>query len=170
MDWVPIEQVQYWTTDKKFGVKLNPKALRELLRHAQSAGTLETGGIAMGRYSECHTYATVDLFTGPPPDSQHGPMTFLRGTSGLQRLVAKLWRSERRYYLGEWHYHPHASAQPSGTDLSQMKTIANDEKYATPEPLLFIVGGDPNSEWELRVYLAFRNRDQLEPMNQRTSG
>jgi integrative and conjugative element protein (TIGR02256 family) len=162
MNGLPIENREYWTADKKFGVVLLPKAIEELLKHAQLAKKLETGGIAMGRYSECHRYATVDHFTGPPADSQHGPTTFLRGVKGLQTLIAKLWRSERRYYLGEWHYHPGAAAEPSGTDLSQMLEVANDEKYACPEPLLFIIGGDPSAAWELRIFLTFRNRKQIE--------
>jgi integrative and conjugative element protein (TIGR02256 family) len=157
-----LTQIEYCTKDRKFGVIVLPAALEEILAFAAESAGLETGGIALGRYSECHTYATVDKFTGPPTDSKRSKFIFVRGVHGLQALIAKLWKKERRYYLGEWHFHPGASANPSGTDLAQMIAIANDVNYACPEPLLFIIGGDPRASWELKVLLTFPNGKQVE--------
>lgn len=155
-------QIEFWTKDRKFGVIIPPTALEGILGFAAESVGVETGGIALGRYSGCHTFATVDNFTGPPTDSKRSKFNFVRGVQGLQALIAKLWKKERRYYLGEWHFHPGASANPSGTDLAQMIAIANDANYACPEPLLFIIGGDPKTSWELKVLLTFPNRKQVE--------
>lgn len=156
------KQLEFWTSDKKFGVVVLPKALAEILQFSIESSGLETGGIAMGRYSESHTCAIVDRFTGPPTDSQRGTSTFVRGVRGLQTLLTKLWTKERRYYLGEWHYHPGASANPSSTDLSQMRAIASDPNYACPEPLLFILGGNPKNKWELKIVLTHSSESHVE--------
>lgn len=158
----PNPKLEYWTADRKFGVIVLPKALAEILRHAAAAKGMETGGIALGRYSDCQTWATVDYLSGPPADSQHGRSTFIRGVQGLSAMVARLWKKERRYYLGEWHFHPGASATPSGTDLTQMIAIATDAKYACPEPLLLIIGGDPKGAWELKAFLTFADKTHVE--------
>jgi hypothetical protein len=70
----------------------------------------------------------------------------VRTVGKLQAWLDSLWRRKADYYVGEWHYHPGASASPSGVDVAQMRAIARDEKYACPEPLLIILGGDPRAE------------------------
>ena len=70
---------------------------------------------------------------------------------GLQRSVNKLWKS-RSFYLGEWHFHPFAAPDPSGSDISQMCEIARAESCKCPEPVLVILGGDPAGEWQIRAF------------------
>src|SRR5262249_3629493 len=80
--------------------------------------------------------------------------TFERGVDGLAAWLATLWRAPRKtYYLGEWHYHPHASPDASPQDRAQMITFSRNLAYACPEPLLVIVGGDPDGAWDARAYV-----------------
>jgi hypothetical protein len=75
--------------------------------------------------------------------------------------LEKLW-PKKDYYLGEWHFHPHAAAEPSGTDIGQMIEISTSTKYRCPEPLLLILGGDPNGSWHIRVFVFPRGATLLE--------
>jgi hypothetical protein len=102
----------------------------------------ETGGILIGRYSDDRSMAFVEQVTGPPPDSRRAFATFFRGVKGLQELLDRLWaKPDKRYYLGEWHYHLSPILTPSRDDVMQMGRIASSNSYACPEPILVIVTG-----------------------------
>lgn len=89
----------------------------------------------------------------PPPDSKSGTTWFARGVCGLQRWLDSLWHGpSRAYYLGEWHLHPGGAPTPSGTDLEQMTAIANNPRYACPEPILVILGG-ASPEWLMGAFV-----------------
>lgn len=158
----PQDEPAFWSQDKKFGAILTANALAELVRYAAAAGQLETGGILMGRYNDQHNCAIIDYVTGPPSDSEHGHSTFVRGVKGLGAIVSRLWTKERRYYLGEWHFHPGASPIPSHTDLTSMVAIARDAKYSCPEPILLIIGGTPPKSWELSLQVTSANGAHVE--------
>lgn len=89
--------------------------------------------------------AIISLASGPPSDSTAGRTWFVRGINGLGRMLDKCFKSAGSYYLGEWHFHPFASPSPSSQDIQQMLTIAKDKKYNCPEPIMIILGGDPNT-------------------------
>ena len=121
---------------------------RLVISHCQLSGMrdlcskshpLETGGVLTGYYNAGHDTAIVTGAAGPPPDSEKGRTRFYRGTQGLGQVLANLWR-KREYYLGEWHYHPGGSAQPSPADVRQMQDIAKDDDAHCPEPILLVMG------------------------------
>jgi integrative and conjugative element protein (TIGR02256 family) len=112
----------------------------------------ETGGILVGRYTKELDYAVVSEASAPPSDSRAGRTWFTRGVRGLRRLLSRLWK-QRTYFLGEWHFHPHAAPDPSGVDLEQLGTIASSKDYQCAAPLLVIIGGDPNDTWTLRAFV-----------------
>ncbi|HKH36596.1 MAG TPA: Mov34/MPN/PAD-1 family protein [Rubrobacter sp.] len=59
----------------------------------------------------------------------------------MQRWLDGLWRRrKRRYYLGEWHFHPGGAAEPSPTDTEQMAKIMHSASYKCPEPVPLLVG------------------------------
>ncbi|MFT3767498.1 MAG: Mov34/MPN/PAD-1 family protein [Minicystis sp.] len=135
-------------------MSLEPPSLSALHRFARKAGDRETGGILAGDYNEALDCARVVKVSAPPRDSRAGAWSFERGIDGLGDWLATLWRGRRRmYYLGEWHYHPHASPEASAQDRAQMVAVAREKAYACPEPLLVILGGDADRGWELRVYV-----------------
>lgn len=114
----------------------------------------ETGGVLVGRYSTDGIVAHVDLATAPPGDSSAGVDWFERGKEGLAEILLQQWnRPERRYYLGEWHYHPLGRAEPSPQDRRQMAEIARDANYKCPLPLLVIASPATLRRRTVRAFL-----------------
>lgn len=140
-------------SDGRFRVHVGHQQWATLLAACRRSGPLETGGLLVGRYNELHDTAVVTGVWGPPTDSVRTRTSFRRGIRGLQRQLNSLWGSGE-YYLGEWHYHPDGSGQPSNTDMGQMVRIAKSLRYNTPEPILIVVGG---AEWDVIAHVFPRN-------------
>ena len=126
--------------DGRFGVRLGPRQFETLMGLCRKSGSMETGGLLVGRYNETRDTADVTRVWGPPSDSVRRRTNFWRGTSGLQEKLDSLWTSQE-YYLGEWHYHPTGAGHPSKTDMRQMARISRSSTYNCPEPILIVVGG-----------------------------
>ena len=125
-----------------------------MISYCQAAEGKETGGVLVGYYMPTLDCAVVTEVSGPPADSRASRTRFQRGVRGLKQWLTSLWnRSQRRYYLGEWHFHPYAAPCPSGDDCNQMCKIAASPEYHCPEPLLIIVGGNPGNDWSLSVHV-----------------
>ena len=78
-----------------------------------------------------------------------------------------MWRLEqRRYYLGEWHFHPFSNPSPSSTDEKQMKIISEDKSYSCPEPIFFIIGGDPNTNCDYKAFVYVKSKGIIELFSQ----
>ncbi|WP_037248977.1 Mov34/MPN/PAD-1 family protein [Rhodopirellula baltica] len=144
----------------KFGLRISEKQQVALISFCQQAGGIETGGILLGRYIEADSCALVTSVTGPPRDSKRTRFTFQRGVHGLQRLLDQLWRRNKAYYLGEWHYHPAPAPTASAQDNAQMQEIAGSEKYGCPEPLLLIASWGDNSK-DLRLSVSVHRSNHL---------
>lgn len=142
------------TADGTFMVEIQDTVVNALDRYCRKAGTSETGGILVGRYSEDLSVATVYEATPPPSDSRRGRSWFVRGVSGLREMLHKRWRlKERTHYLGEWHFHPIANIEPSSDDFEQMVEISSSTDYDCKEPLLLIFG--TRQRQEQRPFRAF---------------
>jgi len=152
-----MSKILFSSDDNKFFVEINQLILENIKIECVKTGNKETGGILIGYYSELNTKATISMITGPPNDSIHSESTFERGINGLNNIIDNQWNSNR-YYLGEWHFHPNSSSKPSYTDDLQMKKFANDDLLQCPEPILLIIGGVPDLEWEVSVYVYTRDR------------
>ena len=150
-----------WTSDRRFGIRVNPQVSTQIASWCENSAESETGGVLIGRYVEAHRIAEVIEALPPPADSRAGRHWFFRGITGLNDRLRKMWGLGRGYYLGEWHYHPGGRAKPSGTDLAQMSSISKAEEYACPEPVLLIVGGTPRA-FEIRSYVFLPEQDWLE--------
>jgi integrative and conjugative element protein (TIGR02256 family) len=146
------------------GCRIAVSVLRSLDRMCRENGTLEAGGILVGRYVDDAMVAQVTEATPPPTDSQRGPTWFARGVQGLRELLAARWRArERGYYLGEWHFHPADTVVPSAVDFSQMRTIALADEYQCSEPILLIVGHSVGRAGRpMRVFVCPRGQACLE--------
>jgi len=147
--------------DGAFGVRLGATARDQMLGLCVRAGRLETGGVLIGRYTADRRMAEIELATGPGTDSRAGRSWLIRGVEGLQRLLDQWWSGGRGYYLGEWHFHPHAAPTPSGRDTRQMRSIAASPEYHCPEPVLLIIGGDPAGDFALHVEVHTRTGDRV---------
>lgn len=138
--------------DGRLALVLDDAHLAELLRACRRSERVETGGVLIGRYNERRSEALVTQVTGAPPDSRATRSSFLRGVRGLQRRLDQAWR-RRTFYLGEWHFHPNGSAAPSGQDRKQIADFLKDPSYNCPEPILLVLGGDPDGEWHVTASL-----------------
>ncbi len=129
------------TTCGEYSVRLTPDSWRQMESECTSAGSVETGGILVGFYTDEEATAVITEALPPPSDSQKGRSWFNRGVAGLKRMLVTRWgRSQRTYYVGEWHYHPAGVVQPSPDDLTQMREIGTDVKYQCREPIMMILG------------------------------
>jgi integrative and conjugative element protein (TIGR02256 family) len=137
-----------------FGVTIGSDTLARILMACRRSLLEETGGILVGYYTDTLDCAVVTDASKRPPDSSSGRTWFTRGTVGLQGWLNGLWRRRnRRYYLGEWHFHPGGAAEPSPTDIEQMVKIAHVASYKCPEPVLMLVGGSADNHSDVRVYV-----------------
>lgn len=146
-----MEDQCFSSVDATFSLKLSAEHLNNMLAICKKARSTETGGILIGYYTETHDCAVVTKVLGPPSDSRASRATFFRGVAGLTRRLRKLWERPHHYYLGEWHFHPYTASEPSGIDHKQMLEIAWSTTYHCPEPVLIVLGGDPNGTFSLSV-------------------
>ena len=140
------------TADRRFGIRVPARTLREITSWCEKALGRETGGLLIGTYAEDDTLAVVSEALPAPVDSEAGRSWFKRGTRGLRGKLLRRWRTGRGYYLGEWHYHPGGRAAPSEADARQMQAISASDHYACPAPVLLIVGWALGS-FEIRCYV-----------------
>ena len=157
-----MNDLEFWSADHRYGLRLGAQQTTKILKLCAESAPNETGGILIGEYSPVHDCAIVTAVTAAPADSRSGRNWFVRGVRGLQRIIDRFWHRGRRYYLGEWHFHPLGSPIPSRTDIDQMKHIARSEQYHCPEPVLLIIGGDPLNEWSAGAFVFPRRQSYLE--------
>ncbi len=143
------------SADGRFNFELPGPIVQEMLEQCARSYPMETGGILVGHYSDDSKFAHVTDLVPAPSDSKLNRLSFQRGIRGVQKLLNQMW-PRRRYYLGEWHFHPDGSASPSGTDANQMRSIACTESYHCPEPVLLILGGNPPEEFVSESYVFLR--------------
>lgn len=137
---------------RRFMVRFESGVLERIEQQCRNSGSLETGGVLVGRYSGDGHLAKILDALGPPDDSRSLPRGFVRGTRGLGRTLAIKWH-EGQHYLGEWHFHPRGLSTPSGQDDRQMKAISHDKTYDSKEPILLIIGGVPTGELNMGLFV-----------------
>ena len=154
-----MSTTHYTSPDGLFQLSLLGKQIGEILAYCTAANGSETGGILVGYYTPSRDCAIVTAVSGPPDDSRSSHTRFNRGTKGLRKWLASLWNAPiRSYYLGEWHYHPFAAPIPSGDDRRQMADISAAPEYHCPEPILLILGGNPQADWLLSIHVFVRSK------------
>ncbi len=131
-----------WKTPcREYTLRLTSASWQQMERESDRSGAIETGGILVGYYTNDKSTAIVTEALLPPKDSARGRSWFHRGIAGLSGLLTKRWDSRvRTYYIGEWHYHPASTVDPSNDDLAQMYRINIDPQYYCREPIMLIVG------------------------------
>ena len=134
------EILSFQSQDMRFGLKIPKDELHSIYKMC-SDSSKETGGILIGYYSDDLSWANVTKATAPPAGSVHYAFSFIREGKPLARLLDRYWK-KKQYYIGEWHFHPNASAEPSGTDRNTMCGLASTKSLHCPEPILLIIGGN----------------------------
>lgn len=157
--------IAFSASDGRYRLRLSDSSLATMLDGGRSSFPRETGGILIGHYTDSLKTAVVERATLPPPDSKRTRTQFYRGVVGLKELLGRLWRRserERRYYLGEWHFHPGGAPTPSTPDSEQMQEIAESEYYHCPEAILLLLGGDPRESYSLAAWIYRRGEQPLQ--------
>ena len=156
-----------WSEDKRYGLRIPNGIMQRILHCCKKVGDVETGGILVGYYNRRYDCAIVTDSSKAPQDSKREKRTFYRGVKGLQKWLNQLWiLRKKRYYLGEWHFHPFAIPGLSGIDINQIKSNSESNSYHCPEPVLFIVGGDPNTEWSCKSFVYVKEKGSIELIEQ----
>ncbi len=148
-----VRDLKFRTPDMRFGLSVDETIMTKMLALCGKAGNAETGGILVGYYTKKRDWAIVTDFSGPPSDSKRSCASFNRGVQGLKKWLNHIWRGKRHYYLGEWHYHPFASPEASYVDAKQLREHSENGPLVCPEPIMMIVGGNPNGAWEVKAYV-----------------
>jgi integrative and conjugative element protein (TIGR02256 family) len=141
------EPLHFVSSNKKFELCIPGELLDQITVRCMLAGSSETGGVLVGKYSDDRHTAQVTAVSDSPKDSIGDCTSFTRGIKGLGGWLRHLWRRKSQYYLGEWHFHPMAGSQPSMLDDRSMLDIAKARVYRCPEPILFIIGGGERRGW-----------------------
>ena len=118
---------------------------------AKESGEIETGGILVGKYESNGSYL-VERATEPGPKAIREGRRFEKDVDYCQMQLEELTRElgENTCYLGEWHYHPTTSNEPSGTEIKSLMEIAEQENYLIEKPIMIIVSR--NLEFGLSVH------------------
>ncbi|EPD6202522.1 Mov34/MPN/PAD-1 family protein [Enterobacter hormaechei] len=155
-----IKDLIFSCVSTKYTVKLNSSSLQKMIDECIKAGTNETGGILIGSYSQDGSTAIIVEATARPADSLVGSTTFQRGVKGLKPLLDSRWKTGK-YYVGEWHFHPGGSPEPSSDDLLSMKNISSNPNYQCLEPVMIILGGDPSGKYSLSANVFPRGKPPI---------
>lgn len=143
-----IKDVTFSRESALYTVVISSSTIKQMVSECLKAGVNETGGILIGSYSEDSSKAMIVEATTRPTDSLAGRTTFQRGVRGLRPLLHARWKTGL-YYVGEWHFHPGGSPEPSGDDFRSMISIAANPDYQCLEPVMIILGGDPAGSYSL---------------------
>lgn len=158
------EYLLKWASpDGRYNIVLMQRAWENIVHFYEKTLHRETGGILIGYYTDDLTTAIVTEITHPSLDSGSGYTWFYRGIVGLKQLLIHRWKEpERRYYLGEWHYHPAKYVEPSIDDINQMAKISRDKNYSCREPIMLIIGYGYNTNRQVRAFIFPRGKPMVE--------
>jgi integrative and conjugative element protein (TIGR02256 family) len=130
-----------------YDVRISAEAIAEIRtevrRGARVRGPrIETGGMLLGTIDESTGVVSVDLATGPSPDSRLSSGYFDHGTTGTRELIDhySLRTGGITGFLGIWHTHPFGRAAPSPTDRAGMAALTSFGGTAK-KALMVIFGG-----------------------------
>jgi integrative and conjugative element protein (TIGR02256 family) len=132
--------------------KLAEEARKFILAESLHRYPNETGGILVGGFDgDC---VLIEHATGPGPLAQHSSQLFRRDGDYSQRVLDDIvMEYGGRYdYIGEWHSHP-VNSGPSAKDVSAMRWIANNKKYAIDQPIIGLCTNESVDTWRLSFYL-----------------
>lgn len=122
----------------------------------------ETGGLLLGEIDDSLQSITIDVATGPPPDSKKSPQLFICGVEGTEILCE--YNAEKSShstkFVGVWHTHPVSMPEPSEIDISAMAQILHHQQKA-PRHVVMLIVGHASKKPEWRFHLFRRNEFTL---------
>lgn len=153
---------RYKDIESGLEVEFCDEILAFMLAQCSSSGDLETGGILAGYYDDALNKAVIVRSSAAPKDSKFTRTRFYRGVEGLKDWLDSLWKTEKAFYLGEWHFHPFSSSKMSTIDSKQMTSISANRSMNCPEPILLIIGGDPKGQYSISIIVFIKGKPPIE--------
>jgi proteasome lid subunit RPN8/RPN11 len=138
------DYIELRSSDNSLWIRIDRVSLEEAYQLCKKSGNLETGGVLIGRYSTNKTTCTVDKFLGPTEDSLQKAYTFESGIKGLKDIFSTFWK-KKKYFIGDWHFHPGSSPVPSNQDYAQLREIACNTEFRCKCPVMIIIGERDNN-------------------------
>lgn len=129
-------------------------AFENLVKEANRAYPLETGGVLLGYFAESGdpvVYAVI----GPGPAAHHRRTRFTPDhTWQCDQIELFFEKSNGKWtYMGDWHTHPNGSPKMSWLDQRTLRAIARHPQARVPQPLMLIGGGCPQKwHWASHQY------------------
>ncbi|CDZ87474.1 ThiF family adenylyltransferase [Rhodococcus ruber] len=129
-------------------VRISRRALTEIRAEVRRGARLrgdriETGGMLLGSFDDATGTLSVDVATGPTPDSRLSALHFDHGTKGSQEILDhhRSQTANRIGFAGMWHTHPFGLARPSRTDEAGMASLVAPDGTGR-RALMLILGGN----------------------------
>jgi len=132
-------------------------------RESAGSGDIETGGVLIGHRNDNGDYVIVRA-SKPGPNAIRTKTRFEKDEEYCQNELLDAFKElgEQGLYLGEWHYHPSGSKEPSGLDIKSLTEIAAQANYRIDKPIMIILS--PKLEYAITIHNKIGQCVQL-PLN-----
>lgn len=147
--------------DKK--IHVFKEVLEFMKEDSAESGDVETGGVLIGYRNDDGEYIIVRA-SKPGPNAVKTQTRFEKDAVYCQKELLDAFNElgEKGLYLGEWHYHPSGSNEPSGLDIKSLTEIAAQENYRINNPIMIIL----SRELEYAITIHDRNGQCVQiPLN-----
>ena len=136
-------------TGKK--VYINEEAYEFMKQESTNSQGIETGGVLIGYKTEDGKYIILRT-TGPGPKALKEKIRFEKDLKYCQKELEKSLKElgDKGLYLGEWHFHPVGSNEPSGLDIKSLTEVAYQDNYHIDKPIMIILA--PSLEYAITIH------------------
>jgi len=136
----PNENCSVCKKIEEIKVFISEDAYQVIKNECQISKNLETGGILLGYIDATGDYNIVKA-SEPGPNVKKTPTRFEKDIKFCNKVLTNSIKKigEKGMYIGEWHYHPEGSNEPSGLDIKSLTEIATQNNYRIEKPILLIV-------------------------------
>ncbi len=126
-------------------VVISPSLIDMIKNEIRKDMKIETGGVLAGFIDEARKLVITHI-SGPGPKAKKKRDGFLKDIEFCQKFLDEVYQSTqtKSNYMGEWHYHPSLSHQPSKIDINSISDISTQPEYLLDEALMIIVTKDFN--------------------------
>ncbi len=123
-------------------------------REATKSGKIETGGVLIGHMLAKGEYKILKA-SKPGPNAIRTENRFEKDEKYCQKVLLDAFEEldDQGLYLGEWHYHPLGSNEPSGIDINSLTEIAIQDNYRIDKPIMIILS--PKLEYAITIHNRF---------------
>lgn len=128
----------YSYKDSDFTVILTERILCHLEKYKQlHYWDKEAGGQLFARFDK--TLTTIEEITGPRLTDTRTRTSYKPDRRAEQIEISQMYKKDL-HYVGDWHTHPSPIADPSGTDISNIRSCVIKSKHELNGFIMIIVG------------------------------